>query len=150
MEAELVALATAGATALVQQMVGDGWAGARTRVAAFLARRSGRDADAVDAELDDVRDELVAAQNSGDADALAAAREEALVEWRARMRRTLRDDPEAAAELRALIDELAEGPAQTGQAVVEARNTISGGVQHGTVIQTGSIGSLNLGDPRRG
>ncbi|MFD7323565.1 hypothetical protein ACFV9D_21120 [Streptomyces sp. NPDC059875] len=141
MEAELVALATAGATALVQQMVGDGWERARTRVAEFFAGRFGADADSVGAELDTVRGELLDAERGEDEQAAAEARAEALAEWRARMRRSLRDDPDAAAELREILAELAGTGAQT----VEVSNTIAGGVQHGAVIQAGTIGSLQIG-----
>lgn len=58
------------------------------------------------------------------------------------MRCTLQADPEAATELRALLDELA--PSLPAQQAVEVHNTISGGTQHGPVIQTG-IGSIHLG-----
>ncbi|MFJ8646769.1 hypothetical protein ACIRNI_11655 [Streptomyces sp. NPDC093546] len=144
MEAELVALATAGATALVQQMVGETWEQAKGRIVAFFARRAGTDPEAVTAELDAVRAELLAAEETGDERTTADAQAEARTEWRARMRRTLQADPEAAGELRAMLDELlpalpAAGPTTT------THNSITGGIQHGTVIQTGSIGSLNLG-----
>jgi hypothetical protein len=48
MEAELVALAAAGATALVQQMVTDGWGNVRDRVVALFSR--GRDEEVVRGE----------------------------------------------------------------------------------------------------
>ncbi|MEV3991743.1 hypothetical protein AB0J57_22805 [Streptomyces sp. NPDC049837] len=164
MEAELVALATAGATALVQQMVGESWEQVRGRVVDFFARRSatapgpesgstgpesgtsGPDPETVAAELETVRAELLAAEASGSEEATADAQSEARTEWRARMRRTLRADPAAAAELRAILAELMSAPPP----VVTARsgdvhNTVSGGVQHGGVIQAGSVGSVNLG-----
>ncbi|MGW1491966.1 hypothetical protein [Streptomyces sp. NPDC002402] len=50
--------------------------------------------------------------------------------------------PRGAAELRALLDELVPSP--PAQQAVEVPNTISGGTQHGPVIQTG-IGSIHLG-----
>lgn len=53
MEAELVALATAGATTLVQQMATDGWDAVRRRMAAFLARRQGTaDEEVLEGELE--------------------------------------------------------------------------------------------------
>ncbi|MFF8602731.1 hypothetical protein ACF065_28075 [Streptomyces sp. NPDC015232] len=138
MEAELVALATAGATALVQQMVGDGWERARTRVAAFFAARSGGDEQAVGAELDAAREELVRATEGGDQDAADEARTEARVEWRARMRRSLLADPEAAAELRRILAELeGVGPA-VPQQVTTVHNTLTGG-SHGLVLQVGTV-----------
>ncbi|GGT23926.1 hypothetical protein [Streptomyces purpureus] len=144
MEAELVALATAGATALVQQMVGDGWGQVKGRVTAFFARRAGTDPEAVGEELETVRAELLTADESGDAQAVSEAQAEARTEWRARMRRTLRADPQAAAELRALLDELTP-PTPGRETGLEVHNTMSGGVQHGTFIQAGTIGSVNHG-----
>ncbi|MFF0436605.1 hypothetical protein ACFYU9_30865 [Streptomyces sp. NPDC004327] len=137
MEAELVALATTGATALVQQMVSDGWERARTRIAAYFAARSGADEEAVGAELQAARDEVLRAQQSGDAEAAAEARGEAQVEWRARMRRSLLADPESAAELRAILDEL--GGEQSATLIVN--NTVNGG-SHGLFIQAGTVGRM--------
>ncbi|MER8045044.1 hypothetical protein [Streptomyces sp. NPDC094032] len=144
MEAELVALATAGATALVQQMVGDGWERARTRIAAFFAARSGADEQAVGEELEAAREDLLRAEESGDEGTADEARSEAHVEWRARMRRSLLADPESAGELRAILDEL-EGEKVAG-AVTSVSNTISGGVQHGPVIQAATIQNLQIGN----
>ncbi|WP_172385434.1 hypothetical protein [Streptomyces sp. MNP-20] len=138
MDAELAALAGAGATALVQAMVGDGWAAARGRVVAFLGRRRGADEDRAGGALDETRDDLLAARAAGDADAEADAR----AEWRNRMRRALRADPEAAAELRLLLDELGRGGDDRGGVV---HNTISGGVQRGNVIQAHTVGDVHLG-----
>ncbi len=150
MEAELVALASAGATALVQQMAGEAWEQVRGRVTAFFARRSGGDPEVIGEELDEARGELAAAAESGDDDATAEARTGAHAEWKNRLRRALRNDPEAAAELRALLDELDQGSPTITRQTVETHNTISGGVQHGMVIQAGSIGSLNPGSGQGG
>ncbi|MBL1089071.1 MULTISPECIES: hypothetical protein [Streptomyces] len=134
MEAELVALATAGATTLVQQMATDGWATVRRRMAAFLARRRGAgDEAALEGELDDSRADLVVAQEEGDQDGVAGV----TAAWRLRLRRLLSEDPAAAAELRALLDEVA--PEQDRGTVWEVHNTISGGTQHAPVIQAGFV-----------
>lgn len=138
MEAELVALATAGATALVQQMVTDTWSSARDRIVGFFSRGPA-DPEAVGADLDAARAELVDAQRSADEGTVADIQ----AEWRSRMRRTLQADPQAAAELRALLEELA--PSLPAQQAVEVHNTISGGTQHGPVTQAGTIGSIHLG-----
>ncbi|MFF5972703.1 hypothetical protein ACFY7C_14410 [Streptomyces sp. NPDC012769] len=135
MEAELVALASAGATALVQQMVGDGWERMRTRIAAFFAARSGVDAEAVGADLDAARDDLLRAEQAGDEDAANEARDEARVEWRARMRRSLLADPRSADELRAILDELEPQPGTV------INNTMSGDV-HGIAFQIGTVGRM--------
>ncbi|MFD8966180.1 hypothetical protein ACFV0C_14460 [Streptomyces sp. NPDC059568] len=139
MEAELVALATAGATALVQQMATDGWTRVRDRVVGFFADRGSASPESIEAELETARAELTTAQQDGDeqtADDLRA-------EWRNRLRRTLRADPEAAAELRALVDELT--PTLPAQQVGDVHNTFSGGTAHGTFIQAGKIDKLHMG-----
>ncbi|MFI6104956.1 hypothetical protein [Streptomyces sp. NPDC051310] len=141
MEAELVALATAGATALVQQMVGETWEQARGRITTFFARRSGSDPQAVGEELDTVREELLAAEESGDERTTAEARDDARIEWRARIRRTLRADPQAADELRAILDELAPATS-AGQTTITTYNRIDGGVHHAPVIQSGPVGRM--------
>lgn len=140
---ELTELAAAGATALVTQMVTDGWAQVRDRVGAFFARRRGGDEEAVQGELERSRADLVAARDAGDEDTASDIREE----WRSRLRRMLRKDPQAVSELRALLDELA--PSTGARTDGTVHNTISGGVQHGTVIQAHTVGDLNIGDSRR-
>lgn len=147
MEAELVELAKASATAIVQQMATDGWTRARDRVVSFFANRGAASPSAEDAsdpegiasDLDRSQAELATAQQEGDEEAAADVR----AEWRNRMRRVLRADPEAASELRVLLDEL--NPALPAQRVRDVHNTISGGTQHGPVVQTGTIGSLHFG-----
>ncbi|MER6996433.1 hypothetical protein [Streptomyces sp. NPDC000410] len=140
MEAELVALATAGATTLVQQMATDGWTRAKERLVAFFARHGTADEESAAADLDIARAELVeeGAEEQTEADITA--------EWRNRLRRTLRADPEAAAELRALLKELA--PEQRApRATTEVHNTVNGGVHHGGVIQSGVSTSVSFGGP---
>lgn len=138
MEAELVALATAGATALIQQMAADTWTSVRDRAVSFFSRGS-TTPDRVAAELDTARAELAEAQRSADEEAAADIQPE----WRSRMRRTLRADLEAAAELRALLDELS--PEETAPRRLDVHNTISGGTQHGPVIRSGTIGNIHFG-----
>ncbi|EPH43011.1 hypothetical protein STRAU_3940 [Streptomyces aurantiacus JA 4570] len=140
----MTALATAGATALVQSMVGDGWAHARDRAVGFFTRRrpAGNEEDtvAVAGELDEAREELVAARDAEDDGAVADVQ----AEWRNRMRRALRADPEAAAELRLLLDELAPDAGSSGRGG-SVSNRITGGVQHGNVIQAHTVGDVQLG-----
>ncbi|MBA2948261.1 hypothetical protein [Streptomyces himalayensis] len=142
MDAELSALAAAGATALVQQMVTDRWPQVRDRAVAFFSRRRGGDQAVIEGELEASRARLVAARGAEDQDAEAAVQ----AEWRNRLRRTLRSDPAAAAQLRALLDEL--GPVPSAQRQVAVHNTIKGGAQHRTAIQAGSVGNLTIGTPR--
>ncbi|MEW2071411.1 hypothetical protein [Streptomyces sp. NPDC007346] len=136
MEAELTALAASGATAFVGLMATEAWTQVRGRVARFLARREGD--DAVDAELEESREELIAARRNGDedtADDIAAA-------WRIRLRRALRDNPEAAGELRELLDELA--PHQAPAPTVTVTNNTNGGTYYGQVIQGHDISGLTF------
>ncbi|MEN8653385.1 hypothetical protein ABCR94_22990 [Streptomyces sp. 21So2-11] len=141
MEAELVALATAGATALVQQMVTDSWSHARGRVAAFFSRGGAAvDEETVEGELEVSRGELAAAREAGDEQAVSDVE----AEWRTRLRRALQADPALAEDLRSLLEELAPGEAGPGQGAVY--NTISGGVQHGHVVQARTISSVQFGE----
>ncbi|MFD5720926.1 hypothetical protein [Streptomyces sp. NPDC127036] len=127
MEAELAALAASGATTLVGLMVSETWTQARDRIARFFAR--GSDEDVVAEELRLSQEELTAARASEDE--LAAADVEAI--WRTRMRRALQSAPEAAEELRLLLAEL--DPGLKTESAHSVHNSISGGVQHGPVIQ---------------
>ncbi|MFI5569446.1 hypothetical protein ACIA6T_19285 [Streptomyces sp. NPDC051740] len=139
MEPELMTLAAAGATAFVEQMAADSWTRARDRIVSFLSRRDGGEESAIQGELETSRGELVAALESGDE--RTALDVEA--EWRTRLRRSLLDDPAAAAELQAMLDELT--PDRRNRQVADVRNVISGGVQHGPVVQAGNVGSLSFG-----
>ncbi|MGY5137227.1 hypothetical protein ACWGJW_33410 [Streptomyces nigrescens] len=138
MEAELTALAAAGATAFVQQMAADSWAQARDRIASFFSRRAGEEG-VIEGELETSRRELTVAIEAGDEQTALDVE----AEWRTRLRRTLVANPAAASELRQVLIELV--PDGSGQQVANVHNTISGGVQHGPVVQVGNVGSLNLG-----
>ncbi|MFJ1705137.1 hypothetical protein [Kitasatospora sp. NPDC088346] len=139
MEAEIVALATSGATTLVSLMVTELWSEARGRFASLFGRRS----EDVGADLDEARAELLA---SDDPSAVAAGTE---AEWSNRLRRALAADPAAAAKLRALLDELspaAQDPAAGPSVhITNVHNTVENGRYHGTVIQSGNIQNLHTG-----
>lgn len=133
MEAEIVALATSGATTVVGLMASDLWTEVRGRVAALFGRRS----ESVGEELELAREELLAAEDGPGAAAAAEA------EWGNRLRRALAADPTAAAQLRSLLEELApRGEAPGPGAVV---NTINGGSYTGVVIQAGSVNRVTTG-----
>lgn len=138
MEAELATLAASGATTLVGLMVSETWTQARDRVARFFAR-GGADESAAAAELRLFREELVASREVGDEGAWADI-EAAL---RMRMRRVLQADRQAAEELTQLLSELAPDRGREGAFAVH--NTISGGVQHGPVIQGQNFSGLTFG-----
>ena len=124
MDAELVELATSGATTLVGLMVTDAWAQARDRFVALFGR--GRPEE-LTAELEVVRGEVVA---GGDA-------AEATSELAPKLRRALQNDPSLAAELQALMAEFAPN----GQSVVTV-NVISGGDFNEMVLMTGPVGKI--------
>ncbi|MCA1223245.1 hypothetical protein [Streptomyces sp. 8L] len=132
-------MAAAAATVL-QQMALDGWNTARDRFAAFLARRRGTAVDRVAAELDSTRAELTAARASGD----DAAPDELRRDLAGRFRRAVQGDDEAQRELAGLVAEFRVEQTQTQ--IRDVHNTISGGTQHGPVIQAGSVGRVEFGE----
>ncbi|MFM9611135.1 hypothetical protein [Streptomyces niveiscabiei] len=120
MEAELVALAGTGATTIVGLMATEAWDQVRQRVVRLFARGGDGGADAMDGELTASRTALVAAPEEETADVTASVR--------MRLRRLLAENPEAAEELRLLVEEFT--PAQNNS----VRNTISGGTFNGPVL----------------
>lgn len=140
MDDELAALAEAGAAALVQRMVTDGWEQARDEFARIFSRAgtgegAGEGSDLA-AEMERSRAELVEALEHED----TTTESDVLAEWRVRLRRALRVDPASAAELRELLDALLPESGRPGLG-----NTISGGVYHGPVIQGQNIGGVAPG-----
>jgi hypothetical protein len=119
-EAELVALAGTGATTIVGLMATEAWDQVRQRVVRLFARGGDGGADAMDGELTASRTALVAAPEEETADVTASVR--------MRLRRLLAENPEAAEELRLLVEEFT--PAQNDS----VRNTISGGTFNGPVL----------------
>ncbi|WP_051823453.1 tetratricopeptide repeat protein [Streptomyces sp. NRRL S-1448] len=161
MEAELAALAGAGASAVVQAMATDTWADVRLRVSE-LFRRAAADAPAEAAA--ETPAGAAAAEEPSPA-APPESSDEVTARWQASLRSLLEQHPEAAAELRALCEELtqeaageaagevadrlsddsADGP-PTGpdsHPVPPVHNSIVGGTQ-GHVIQAASINSLTF------
>ncbi|MEU8102229.1 hypothetical protein AB0C18_00710 [Nonomuraea muscovyensis] len=124
MQAELIALATSGATTLVTLMISDAWTQAKGRIAHML----GRDADEQDdflQELEVSRVTLLHALESGDSAQVATIE----AEWRSRLLRLLQSDP-------SLIEKLQSLPVAPAGTVY---NNISGRVRSGLVIQAGRI-----------
>lgn len=141
MEAELAALAASGATTLVGLMVSETWTSARDRLARFFA--GAEDETTVERELTASRAELITARETDD-EATAADIEDA---WRTRLRLTLLADPGAATELRTLLAEIAGDEAHT----TTVTNTVTGGTQHGPVIQGQQFSGLtfHMGTPEK-
>ncbi|WP_327048305.1 hypothetical protein OG320_10740 [Microbispora sp. NBC_01189] len=115
MDSELTALAQNASLTLVTLMATDVWERTRDGVVALWRRAWPERADAVAAELDSTREDLAAD---------LAAEDELAAEWQGRIRRLLVGRPEAAVELRSLLDELA--PHTAHAPAVSQRATASG------------------------
>lgn len=94
-------LVLAAGSALVSSMATDAWQQARNSAVALWRRVHPDRVPAIEAELADVRAELLAAREEGD----AQAEGELAADWQRRLRRLLRDDPSLADELRRVLDE---------------------------------------------
>nr|WP_189181715.1 hypothetical protein [Microbispora rosea] len=138
MEAELMALASSGAATLIGLMVSDAWAEVKDGIARMLAR--GKAIEQVAHDLDVSRAEVLRAGESNDQQLMIAVEDS----WRARLRDLLQAEPALAEDLRRLLAALStpeEGHLR------EVRNVITGGVQHGPVIQAGRITGLAFHPP---
>ncbi|MET7637798.1 hypothetical protein [Streptomyces sp. NPDC005438] len=123
---ELATLAAEGASALVALMVTDSWERVKGRVAAFLSRGRQEDAGSAEEELDLSQGELVNARDEGDEEAA----DDLQATWRSRLRRVLREDPAAADELRALLEEVRpQLPAQDNSQVHNSVGVVHSGAQ---------------------
>ncbi|MGW7518803.1 hypothetical protein ACWGJ2_24765 [Streptomyces sp. NPDC054796] len=111
MDPEIAALAGTAGTALVSLLTTEAWQAAREGVVAIWRRVLPERADAVGAELEASRRDLLDARHEGD----EATAEELAAEWRSRIRRLLRDHPEVADELRSLLTEPGVQPPSVNQ-----------------------------------
>ncbi|MEU5283015.1 hypothetical protein AB0G97_03175 [Streptomyces sp. NPDC020755] len=135
MDAELVALATSGATTLVGLLVTDGWNQARQRFTALLSQSRGSQQEA-QIELERLREELLTADQSGDETRIA----DTTVELKAWLRRALEDDPNLRVELMDLVTEFG---GQTSNSPVSVQgNTFHGPTAvQGSGVQTNRFGA---------
>jgi len=129
MDPEIISLAQGGGAALVTLMATDAWQAAREGFVQLWRRVQPLRAEAVAAELDAGQAEVRAAIEVDDQEVLSEVR----AEWQGRLRRLLVARPEAAAELRRLLDEIAP-PASAVDPAVTQRATASG---HARVYQAG-------------
>ncbi|AKN71721.1 hypothetical protein QR97_19685 [Streptomyces sp. PBH53] len=136
MDAELAAMAASGATTLVSLMVTDSWAHARALMGRFLAR-AGADTTAITG-LDDARTRLLLTGTAADERATSGI----AAEWQTRLGRLVEtgaltgEDPSAlGASLRRLAVAAPGHPATV-------HNTVSGGTQHGPIVQAGTVTGL--------
>lgn len=112
MEPETLLLAQSAGVTLVTLMTTDAWHRTREGIAQLWRRAQPHRAEAVVAELDVTREDALAAAEARDEETLG----ELGLEWQGRLRRLLTAQPDAAADLRRLLDEL-EPSASTGPAV---------------------------------
>ncbi|WP_405989055.1 hypothetical protein [Streptomyces sp. NBC_00986] len=134
MDAELVTLVGTGTTTLVGLMVTDAWEQTKQRVVRIFSRDN--EPSAVARELEETRAALIAAAGGPGQEDLTSDLT-ALV--RLRLRSLLEQNPDAAAELRRLVDQFAStAPSGT------VHNSITGGTQHGPVIQGHTFTNLTF------
>ncbi|MFI9646735.1 hypothetical protein ACIHAA_10620 [Streptomyces sp. NPDC052040] len=125
MEAQLMDLARSAGATVVTLMATEAWERARDGLSAVWRRVSPARADTVEGELEATREELLRARQSGDETAV----QELGDEWAGRLRRLLREHPEAADDLRQIIADLAPTTPQAPSAVqMRARASGSGRV----------------------
>ncbi|MDW6060011.1 hypothetical protein SAZ11_20865 [Streptomyces sp. FXJ1.4098] len=103
MDPEMVALAGTAGTTLVTMLTTEAWQSVREGFASLWRRAQPDRADAISAELEATRSDLLAAQADGDLD----SREELGAEWQGRVRRLLVTHPEEMEALRTLLNDLA-------------------------------------------
>jgi hypothetical protein len=127
-DSEITELAGTAATTLVTLLTTDGWQRVKEQFASLWRRAQPERAEAIAAELEAARDDLLAAQGDGDSDTEA----ELGAEWQGRIRRLLAAHPEAAGHLRGLLAELA--PEALAAPSVTQHATASG---HARVYQAG-------------
>ncbi|MFJ7135589.1 hypothetical protein [Streptomyces fungicidicus] len=115
MDPEIAALAGTAGTTVVTLMVTNAWDSARDGMVALWRRFQPARAESIGEELEAGRADLLLAREAGDAE----SESELTAEWQGRLRRFLLAQPEAAEELRRVLDELQPqvpgdaGPEQT-------------------------------------
>ncbi|MEF9909096.1 MULTISPECIES: hypothetical protein [unclassified Streptomyces] len=140
MDTELAALAASGATTLVSLMVTDSWAQARELVGRLISRND--PGGAAVADLDTTRDRLLAA----DAYDGAVTAQDITDHWHAQFHELLRNGSVTSGGLRDLVTVLQRLADTSAPLPLTVRNDITGGVQHGPVIQAGRITGLTFRD----
>lgn len=98
----VAALAVAGATALVNAMVTDGWEGARKRFARLLGRGDEKETEAAAARLEKSQEMLSGLSGAE----LEKAQAEQAIIWRTRLGELLESHPDTENELRGLVAEV--------------------------------------------
>ena len=99
----LLALAQFAGQTVAQAAITDVWEAVRVRFAKLIGRGNGRKTEVAEQWLVDTHDQLVAATGS----ALELAQQAQAERWTGRFADLLDEDPDVAAELRALVQEVA-------------------------------------------
>lgn len=113
MDPQVAALAGTAGTTIVTLMATDAWQRTREGVVAIWRRVLPERAESVAGELDETRQDLLAARSSED----PQTETELQAEWQGRIRRLLLTEPSVAQELRALLDELSPESTSGGNVV---------------------------------
>ncbi|MBB5921627.1 hypothetical protein FHR81_002667 [Actinoalloteichus hoggarensis] len=108
-----VTVAAAAGDAIVDAVAADSWRQAVNEVTGWWRRFRPDDVATIEAELVEIREEILAAPRSGPAGTTIMA--ELAVEWKRKLTRLIRDDPTAEAELRRLLDERLQPLAPAGR-----------------------------------
>ncbi|MGW2487901.1 hypothetical protein ACWCV9_11835 [Streptomyces sp. NPDC001606] len=138
MDAELAAMAASGATTLVSLMVTDSWTHARALMARFLAR-AGADTTAITG-LDDARARLILTGSVADERAAAGI----AAEWQTRLCGLVETGALTDEDLSALGASLHRLAAAAAGRPATVHNAVSGGIQHGPIVQAGTISGLTF------
>jgi hypothetical protein len=130
-DAEVATLLQAGTTTLVGLMVGDAWLQVRDRIAELIGRSSREETAVASQELEASRVQLLEAHQTGD----AQSTQDIEAEWRSRLRRLLAKNPDAFAELQAIVQEFGPSDGGRGDQISFASATFNGpvlgkGTQH--------------------
>ncbi|MCQ8836202.1 5'-methylthioadenosine/S-adenosylhomocysteine nucleosidase family protein [Streptomyces malaysiensis] len=137
----LTALAETGATTLVSAMGTDLWQGARDAVAR-LFRRHAQDRESGVVVLLDEDARTVGSVDGGDA---GEARRELVPVWRRRLFALLTEQPEAAGDLRELVDRIGPQPSSGRQGWVQTNIARDQGTVYG--VQGGNVIHYHQGMP---
>ncbi|GAA3140361.1 hypothetical protein [Streptomyces echinatus] len=136
MDAELAAMAASGATTLVSLMVTDSWAHARALMGRFLTR-AGADTTAI-TSLDDARTRLLLAGTAADERATSGI----AAEWQSHLCRLVEAGALTGEDLSGLEAALRRLVATAAGRPATVHNTVSGGTQHGPIVQAGTVTGL--------
>jgi hypothetical protein len=125
-DAESTALASTAAATVVTLLTTDAWGQVKKEIGGLWRRFRPSQADAVEADLTEARQEALAGDE-------AVARM-LIAEWESRLRRLLAADSAVADELARVIGTLAGGPPGDERTTVIQHAESSG---HGTIVQAG-------------